>query len=123
MKIAVRKYTVNLSIRSVVTAVANDAEIFAKKMMFGEEAVQVGDVVAYEDVEPSEELERISQFFEKSNFERIFGVLTDEQEKSFVTRFESKKSSGKNGGKSGGKKPDQKADEETGDDNQSDTEE
>lgn len=123
MKIAVKKYTVNLSIRSVVTAVANDAEIFAKKMMFGEEAVRVGDVVGYEDVEPSEELDRISQFFEKSNFERIFGVLAEDREKSFVARFESKKSSGKNGGKSGGKKPDQKADEETGDDNQSDTEE
>lgn len=78
MKIAIYKFTVHLSVRSVVTGYANAAELYAKKHIFGEESIKVGDIVRVVDVDPAEEAERLSRALPADLFEKTFGTLKEE---------------------------------------------
>lgn len=90
MKIAVYEYSVRLSIRSQVWGQANAAELYVKKVLFGEDAVKVSDKpIAIVDVDPVEEAKRIGRFLDSDRFEAIFGKLSTDWA-AFMKKFQYK---------------------------------
>lgn len=99
MKIAIYKYTVHLSVRSVVNGYANAAELYAKKHQFGEESIKEGDIVRVVDIDPAEEAERLSRTLPADLFEKMFGTLREEWEAK-MQKFAYKKTAAKADAKS-----------------------
>lgn len=101
MKIAVYEYKLRQSIRSTVTGFANAAEIAVKKITFGNDVLTVSsEVTRIDDVDPQAEVERISRFLSKDEFEKIFGLLPEDWV-AFIKKFEYKqKAAAKRGSKS-----------------------
>lgn len=89
MKIGVYKYTVHLSARSVVNGVANSAEIYAKKLMFGEESIKVGDLVRTDDVDSVEVAERLRVVLPGDLHEKMLGTFKEDWEAN-MKKFEFK---------------------------------
>lgn len=90
MKIGIYKFTVHLSSRSIVNGVANAAEIYAKKLMFGEDSIKEGDLVRVVDVDPVEEAERLRRVMPLDLHEKMLGTFSDDW-KTNMKKFTYKK--------------------------------
>lgn len=99
MKLAVYEYQLRLSVRSSVTGYANAAELYLKKILFGEDAVKVSSKVDHViEVDPLREAQRLNRFIDTETFTKVFGQLSTDWV-SFIKKFEykDKKSAGKQG--------------------------
>ncbi len=90
MKLAVYEYQLRLSVRSSVTGYANAAELYLKKIMFGEDAVKVSSKVDHViDVDPLREAQRLNRFIDSEVFTKVFGQLSTDWV-NFIKKFEYK---------------------------------